>query len=378
MSTATLPRHDHAAPADFEHLIVRDQAINAAIRRTYAETYYKPEDADFVKSDLGQWDLDFNTFTRYNQSVRNALPWVSRVFPLKGKRILEVGCGTGSSTAAFAQVAASVHSCDVNDRALPTAKERLRLLNIDNVTIDPVGAPEFMGLAREKYSKTFDMVLLFAVLEHQTMHERVETLRQSWELLSDGGVLVVIETPNRLCYFDTHTTCLPFYGMLPPDMVIKCAPMTKGEAFKLSMATVENAPREERELLLTRWGRGISFHDFDLAIPRDQYTVVADGYELEMINLFGVSYDERLLQSYFAQAQVNASPAFCRCVLNLILQKDGGAGHAPVRNFSPLVATLTELNILRAKLDELSHNQIRTHLDHIISYSTAQNYQQIL
>ncbi len=32
------------------------------------------------------------------------VPWVGRVSPLAGETMLEVGCGTGAKTAAFAQV----------------------------------------------------------------------------------------------------------------------------------------------------------------------------------------------------------------------------------------------------------------------------------
>lgn len=374
MTTAAVPALEVASPRDFEHLIVRDPAVNAAIRHEYASTYYRPEDAEFLASPLGQGDLDFNTFTRYNQSVRHALPWVSRYFPLAGKRILEVGCGTGSSTAAFAQVAASVHTCDVNARALPTAHERLRQLNISNVTIDAVGAPEFMALAREKYHRTFDAVLLFAVLEHQTLHERLETLRQSWDLLEPGGALVVLETPNRLTYWDSHTSRLPFYGMLPPEMSVKCVPMTLSESFRMSMASVAGGTRDEQELMLTRWGRGISYHDFDLAIPRSEYTIVADGYEKEIVDLFSVNYDERLLQSYVAAEKMDLSPAFCRSVLFMILLKDGGTGLAPVRRFAPMVATTEELSELRDKLDGMSKDEIRRHLDHAVKNGTGYNY----
>jgi hypothetical protein len=74
-----------AARRDFDHLTVRDQAILNEIRRTYAETYYRAEDAPFLLTPAGQGDLDFNAFVRYNQSIRHALPWVDRVMPLEGE-----------------------------------------------------------------------------------------------------------------------------------------------------------------------------------------------------------------------------------------------------------------------------------------------------
>ena len=39
-----------------------------------------------------------------------------------------------------------------------------------------------------------DIILLYAVLEHQTLEERLATLQESWEILVPGGLLVVVET----------------------------------------------------------------------------------------------------------------------------------------------------------------------------------------
>ncbi|GMV24270.1 MAG: hypothetical protein AMXMBFR58_03010 [Phycisphaerae bacterium] len=356
----------------FGHLAVSDPEIIARIRATYATTFFSDRDAEFVKSPAGQADIDFNAFVRYDQSVRFALPWVDRVCPISGKRVLEIGCGTGSSAAAFARLASSLHTCDVDHRGFATARERFRLLGIDNVTIDPVGAPEFFDVA-VRYAPSFDLVLLFAVLEHQTLDERIETLHRAWDLLAPDGSLVVIETPNRLCYFDNHTLLEPFYGMLPPDLVLRAGGLSQGTRFQNVMKAILAGPPEERPVALTRWGRGISYHDIDIAIPRDQYTVVADGYEFEMLNFFPMNYDERLLQSYFAQAKLDVSPAFARSVLCFILRKDGGKGQAPVRRLSPLVASAAELKSLHDDLTSLSTAEVRQRLNNLIQFGTLSN-----
>ena len=67
-----------------------------------------------------------------------------------------------------------------------------------------------------------DMVLLFAVLEHLTQEERIRYLSFIWhEILRPGGYLIVVDTPNRLSYFDEHTSVMPFFHLLPPYLALR-------------------------------------------------------------------------------------------------------------------------------------------------------------
>ena len=61
------------------------------------------------------------------------VPWVQRVRPLEAASVLEIGCGTGSSTAAFATMA-SRHTCiEILESSIEAARRRCELLGIDNV-----------------------------------------------------------------------------------------------------------------------------------------------------------------------------------------------------------------------------------------------------
>lgn len=360
---------------NFEHLIVTDPKILADIRNVYATTHYGPEDAEFLKTPGGQHDLDFNTFIRYNQSVRNGLPWVQRVFDMTGKTLIEIGCGTGSSTAAFAYLAKHIYSCDPKENTLPTARARLEALNLTNIDITSHAAPEFFHYCRQNYCDQADAVLFFAVLEHQTLDERIESLRQAWQILKPGGVIIVIETPSRLTYMDHHTTRLPFYSMLPMDVALRYVEHSSRGDFVGSMLKARSEPLAVQEELMIRWGRGISYHEFDLAFPDGGYTIIADGYEREMTDLFPVTFDERLLQGFVAHNGFNIPPAFLRHTLCLILRKGDGAVPAPQRTYTPHVATKLELERLRDRLDLMSIAEIRGELNRLMDRGVAFGHQ---
>jgi len=97
------------------------------------------------------------------------------------------------------------------------------------------------------------MVIFFASLEHMTHSERQRSLRAAWQLLADGGILCVIEAPNRLWLFDDHTADLPFFHWLPDEIALeylKQTPRYQAAAF--------DTTSEGAKLELSRRGRGVS------------------------------------------------------------------------------------------------------------------------
>jgi hypothetical protein len=91
-------------------------------------------------------------------------------------------------------------------------------------------------------------------------------------MLPAGGHLVIVETPNRLWYYDGHTSMLPFFHWLPDELAFQYAKRSPRENFR--ELYTEFTP--ESELHFLRQGRGASFHEFDLAIaPANKLHVVS-------------------------------------------------------------------------------------------------------
>ena len=163
-------------------------------KENYSEAFY-------------EHDLKAHLHTRLEGDRRFVIPWLNAARPLKGMRVLEIGCGTGSSSVALAEQGAHVTAIDIDSAALEVARERCRIHGV-NVDIREASASALRSFG------PMDAVFYFAVLEHMIQEERLQSLTEAWSVLSAGGLLAIIETPNRLWFFDQHTAQLPFYNWL--------------------------------------------------------------------------------------------------------------------------------------------------------------------
>lgn len=130
-----------------------------------------------------------------------------------GKRLLDFGCGSGSSSTTLARMfpAAEVVGIELEETLLDVARARGRFYGFRNLCFHASPAPERLpdGIG------SFDFVLLSAVYEHLLPHERRILLPLLWGALKPGGVLFLNGTPNRHFPLEMHTTGLPAINYLP-------------------------------------------------------------------------------------------------------------------------------------------------------------------
>ena len=74
--------------------------------------HYFNDDETWFAHPEGAYDLQDHLQGRMNRARAQIIPWVSEQVPLAGKRVLEIGCGTGSSTVAFVEQKALVTAYD--------------------------------------------------------------------------------------------------------------------------------------------------------------------------------------------------------------------------------------------------------------------------
>jgi SAM-dependent methyltransferase len=105
----------------------------------------------------------------------------------RGRRVLDLGCGSGYGAARVAEVAASVHAVDVSAEAVAYAAATYARAN---TTFSVIQADADLPFADGQ----FDVVLSFQVIEH--VRDHAAYLAQAARVLAEGGRLVLI-TPDR-------------------------------------------------------------------------------------------------------------------------------------------------------------------------------------
>ena len=207
--------------------------------------YFKDDEVWFAHPE-GAYDLQDHINGRMNRAREQIVPWVADHVSLAGKRVLEIGCGTGSSTVAFVEQKAVVTAYDLDEKSVTVARDRLAAHNLH----------ADVRLQSTQPEGTFDIILMYAVLEHMTLEERLAAIREAWGKLAKGGFLVIVETPNRLWYYDSHTAMTNFFLWLPDDLALLYAKRTPRPRYVEVTDPIE----------FIRWGRGVSFHDFEIAL----------------------------------------------------------------------------------------------------------------
>lgn len=175
----------------------------------------------------------------------------------RGKRLLDFGCGAGSSLMALARLLppeVEMVGVELEEEALEVARARAEHYRVANLELllSPGGSELPPGLG------TFDFITMNAVYEHLLPAERRTLLPLLWSHLADGGVLFVNQTPSRHFPLEWHTTGLPLLNYLPARLALAVA----------RVASPRVGRRESWESLLRRGIRGGSVGEVMGDLPR--------------------------------------------------------------------------------------------------------------
>jgi len=159
---------------------------------------------------------------------------------------------------ALAEQGAKVTAIDVDESSLVVARDRCRAYALE-VSFAHANATDVSSLFSGQH---FDYIIFYAALEHMTIQERLSAMRATWEMLAAGDLWCVIETPNRLWYYDAHTSLLPFHMWLPDELAFEYSRFSPRANYR----ELYREYSEESKLHFLRRGRGVSFHEFELAM----------------------------------------------------------------------------------------------------------------
>ncbi len=135
------------------------------------------------------WDLD-GEFGTLHQINPLRLDWIDRISPLKGTRVLDVGCGGGILADAMARRGAQVLGIDLAEKSLKVAQ--LHALEAQTPSVD------YRAVAAEDLAAqspgAFDVVTCMEMLEHVPDPASVV---QACAALAKPGGWVFFSTINR-------------------------------------------------------------------------------------------------------------------------------------------------------------------------------------
>ncbi|MCO5123549.1 MAG: class I SAM-dependent methyltransferase [Rhizobacter sp.] len=168
--------------------------------RIARESEYWNEQARRTESHAGQAELRVAITDRHD----HAMPWLpylgvpvlverllAELQPLAGRRVLDLGCGTGFLSTLLALHGAEVHAVDVSDGALRIAAERARLSGVG----DKVHVCCIPGERLDAFEDGFfDAAAGSFVLHHADLDDALPELKR---VLKPGAPAAFIETWGR-------------------------------------------------------------------------------------------------------------------------------------------------------------------------------------
>jgi len=262
---------------------------------------------------------------RHRSAATRFLPWIEEVAPLEGRVVLEYGSGQGAVSCAVAQRAGRLIGYDIDAEEVELAVGHAARLGLTNTTFAAVPAGDILSRVRA-HAGQVDVVLLYAVLEHLTVAERVEVLTVAREIVRPDGHIVICESPNRLTGIDHHTAQMPFFHALPPDLAARVYATSARDEFveAVDEAGIAGGP-EARDEALVRWGTGVSFHELELVFDDLAARTVLSSYHPSLYPARPVRGEELTLAATLDAWRPDLPPCFSRTWLDLVLR----AGPAP-------------------------------------------------
>jgi SAM-dependent methyltransferase len=238
-----------------------------------------------------------------------------------GLRVLEVGCSFGHITEYLDErpEIAAIHTFDADAQFVAivrTKVEELQLRRVAEVVHlsgeDTVTLPWPDGF--------FDVVLALGVVEHLPGRLRRRQVDEYYRVLAPGGLMALLDTPNRLFPLETHTVGLPAVQWLPAPLAHRYARLLRPGRFRhVSLAQ------------FTADGTGWRNATFGECLPSAGPGAVDDvteeaGYGYRFFRRTARSRVRRALLPFFGAAAaalgaLGRPPSLCLPYLNLLFRK---------------------------------------------------------
>ncbi len=159
-----------------------DEALNQRVRSWWHEHPFNY----FVGDEEGSWSFYRNIDRKFLKWIpfmqHGGYPFLTRYVDmkgLKGKKVLDIACGTGVLTEQFVRMGADVTAVDLTPKAVELTKKRLALYGLQATVIE--GDAQKLPFA----DNTFDFVCAWGCLMHMPETERA--IAEIHRVLKPGG-----------------------------------------------------------------------------------------------------------------------------------------------------------------------------------------------
>jgi hypothetical protein len=271
------------------------------------------------------------------------LPFLANTLPSRRLRALEIGCGRGAKAVPLSGIFGEYLGFDIVEGEIEFARDLASRFGCRNVRFWTDGTANIETIL-ETIEPKVDVIILYAVLEHLTVAEKLDTLRRCWDYLADDGFLFIGEAPNRMVPVDYHSSKLLYFQQMPEELWKLYFHRSPNQAWKNIMASGLADGSFQKKMY--RRGLHVGHQEFELGLmelPSLERHIVADNYHPAMLNLypyeafeFAKLLEQRALAHFPPHSMVQpvAFPAFfSRYYIEVLLAKRGGL---PDRQAGPL------------------------------------------
>ena len=238
---------------DLTEKSIKDHPATADLRNLLA-------DADYTGA-----GLENNLWARHDRFLREFAPRILEEIDGPKYSCVEIGCGVGSVTQAFANIFKQATAFEIDKKLVNIVNQRASLFGLDNLSCQYV-PPESIVAQAVAHANGPTVYMLYAVLEHMTEQERLQALTTIWNAMKKGDYLYIGNTPNRLSYQDLHTHETPFLIGLPDHTALNYLAIRPEIRLRDYLLSIERKQGFDAFCLARRRkGLGVSFHDFQIA-----------------------------------------------------------------------------------------------------------------
>ena len=121
--------------------------VRSAIHREFVSRFI-PVTLAGEQPEWAAKEIERHVDGRFNEFQQEHIPWLEVGGTLAGCEVLEIGCGTGSSTAALCLAGAKVHAIDMDAKSVEFAALRCELMELNTADFAVMNATEIASMGR--------------------------------------------------------------------------------------------------------------------------------------------------------------------------------------------------------------------------------------